>query len=476
MILAVMAIGESRAGDGVRRVVLSDGELATESDNALSLDVLAGPDESAARLAARYGGSSASAAALKAANDGAEPVPGAFYRIPLDLLSEERRRLVLSALFPEEIPTSPLEFGTDAAGPYAIYRLKPGEALYSAVVVRFTGRVDPTEVNTLAALIAGRSGITDPRSIDAGYPIKIPLELVNPEFLPNGAPARADIEEGIVASTRQKVRGGAERLSGVHVILDAGHGGDDSGAVSAGVQEKEYAYDILCRVRALLEKNTKAVVTATIRDQSTGYRPQEGRIRRDRDEEILSEPPFSLRSSGATTTGVNLRWRLANAELDRLSATGVPDDRVVFLSFHADSLHPSIRGTMIYVPGPDHRRSAPRGVTLGGLRRSEGLSRGLARRIIASLRAQRVAVEPYQPIRNHVIRSGREWVPAVLRDSRIPHALLVEVANLNNEEDRALIVTTEFRQRVAAGIVDALVKYYEPARSRGGELASTSPR
>ncbi|HZE88629.1 MAG TPA: N-acetylmuramoyl-L-alanine amidase [Verrucomicrobiae bacterium] len=457
-------------------MVLSDGELATESDNALSLDVLAGPDESAARLAARYGGSSASAAALKAANDGAEPVPGAFYRIPLDLLSEERRRLVLSALFPEEIPTSPLEFGTDAAGPYAIYRLKPGEALYSAVVVRFTGRVDPTEVNTLAALIAGRSGITDPRSIDAGYPIKIPLELVNPEFLPNGAPARADIEEGIVASTRQKVRGGAERLSGVHVILDAGHGGDDSGAVSAGVQEKEYAYDILCRVRALLEKNTKAVVTATIRDQSTGYRPQEGRIRRDRDEEILSEPPFSLRSSGATTTGVNLRWRLANAELDRLSATGVPDDRVVFLSFHADSLHPSIRGTMIYVPGPDHRRSAPRGVTLGGLRRSEGLSRGLARRIIASLRAQRVAVEPYQPIRNHVIRSGREWVPAVLRDSRIPHALLVEVANLNNEEDRALIVTTEFRQRVAAGIVDALVKYYEPARSRGGELASTSPR
>src|SRR5262249_47151211 len=149
-------------------------------------------------------------------------------------------------------------------------------------------------------------------------------------------------------------------LRGVHVILDAGHGGDDAGAVRAGVREKEYAYDIMCRIRDRLMKTTGAEVVTTIRDRSTGFRPLDGRIRGDSDEQILSDPPYDLRSPGATVTGVNLRWKIANEELARLGAAGVPADRVVFLSIHADSLHPSIRGAMVYVPGPEHRRAVPK--------------------------------------------------------------------------------------------------------------------
>ena len=49
--------------------------------------------------------------------------------------------------------------------------------------------------------------------------------------------------------------------------------------------------------------------------------------------------------------GVNLRWYLANSIFRRAMKGGVPREKVVFLSIHADSLHPSLRGAMAYIPG-----------------------------------------------------------------------------------------------------------------------------
>jgi N-acetylmuramoyl-L-alanine amidase len=141
---------------------------------------------------------------------------------------------------------------------------------------------------------------------------------------------------------------------------------------------------------------------------------------------------------------------------------------VVFVSIHADSLHPEIRGAMIYVPGRDHPRGGGAGRTGGELQRSEGLSRALAREALKSLRARGIAVHPFLPIRGHVIRAGRRWVPAVLRATRVPHALLVEVANLGSPADRARIATSAFRQDVAEGIAEALVRYYARVEAPAG--------
>ena len=65
-----------------------------------------------------------------------------------------------------------------------------------------------------------------------------------------------------------------------------------------------------------------------------------------------------------------------------------------------------------------------------------------------------------RPVRTHVIRSGREWVPAVLRYNRIPNRVLVEIANLGNDEDRALVVTRRFRQQVAEAMAAGLMEYF----------------
>ncbi len=471
-LLAVGAAGTLAGAAAVQRAAISSTRLAAEIDGVLYLEVLGEGGDTAAILARTYAGSAAAATALRAANDGVEPAPGAFYRLPYEALTNEHRRFVLAALYPEEVPPSPLEFSEDEGGPYALYRLLPGEALYSAVAVRFTGRVDPAEVNALAEVIARRSGVPDVRRIPAGYAVKIPLDLVLPEYLPAGAPQRSEVEAAVAASARHRLSAGAVRLAGVHVILDAGHGGDDSGAVRAGVVEDEYAYDVMCRIRALLLRETAAQVVTTIRDRSSGYRVLDGKIRRDRDEFLLTDPPYDLRSPGATTKGVNLRWRLANREFARLVAQGVSAERAVFISLHADSLHPAIRGTMVYVPGRDHRRADPAGATAAELERAEGLSRALARQVVGRLRGARLPVHTFLPIRDHVIRSGRRWIPAVLRASRVPHSILIEIANLNNDEDRALLTQTSFREVVAEAVVEALVSHYteEPA-ARTAEVA-----
>jgi N-acetylmuramoyl-L-alanine amidase len=373
-----------------------------------------------------------------------------------------------------------LEYGQDDEGPYAIYRLGAGEALYSAVVVRFTGRIDAEEVNATADVVARRSRIADVTDIPIGYPVKIPLDLLTPEYLPPDHPRRIAYEKN-VAEGRDFARAlhRTRNLAGVTLILDAGHGGVDIGASNHSVWEDDYAYDILCRVKALLEKHTEASVVTTIRDRSQGYRPHQGTFSsHDRDEVILTTPEYQHKDASMTAVSVHLRWYLANYHYRLATGRGVAPDMVVFTSFHADSLHSSVRGSMLYVPGHDYRptrygksgsvytrykevRDQPSvRFTRKELVRSEGLSRAMAESLVSSLKRNDIRVHSH-PVRNHVVRNRREWVPAVLRYNKVPTSLLVEVCNLNNRSDRAALRDPAFRQRFAEAYVEGLVHHFE---------------
>jgi N-acetylmuramoyl-L-alanine amidase len=328
-----------------------------------------------------------------------------------------------------------LSFGVDSDGEFAVYRLRRGEALYSAVVVRFTGRLRAEFVNQTAMDIAERSGIRDVTDIPVGYPVKIPFDLLLPEYLPADHPRRIawERQEAELARFLEVVR--ASDLSGVHVILDAGHGGRDSGTATHGVWESTYVYDIMCRVREILNRHTRATVWTTIRDQSRHYGiPDSDRLSQDRDQVLMTTPPYPLEDSAV---GVHLRWYLTNdIILDRIPKD-VPRSKVVFVSIHADSLHPSVRGAMVYVAARSLRDSSPQlnhramkkheeyrdhpTVRISGdfAARSEASSRYMAGRIIESLVRNEIAVHPNKPVRDRIFRArGRgAWVPAVLRYS-----------------------------------------------------------
>ena len=369
-----------------------------------------------------------------------------------------------------------LQYGEDAEGRYAAYRLKKGEALYSAVVVRFTGRIDIQEVNDLTARVARRSGIDQVTNIPIGFKVRIPLDVLLPEYLPRDDSRRQAWERQQAEVARYTNVATSRGLSGVAVILDAGHGGRDIGAAHNGVWEHDYVYDILCRVKALLESQTGARVFTTIRDQKEGYQIHEtARLTRSRAEVLLTNPPFALSERAPS---VNLRWYLSNAYYRRLVEEGVDPLKIVFTSLHADARHPALAGAMVYVPGEEFRRGryGHAGAVYARHReareepyvtfsraereRSEGLSRQFAAALIDGFRGRDVSVHPYQPVRERIIRRGRSFVPAVLRCNVVPVEVLIEVANLNNPPDSRALADPVYRQRVAQAYVDALQAYF----------------
>jgi N-acetylmuramoyl-L-alanine amidase len=400
---------------------------------------------------------------------------GAVLTIPSELL-----RPAFGAALP--VPQRPyvLAYGKDQDGEYAVYRLRPGEALYSGVVVRFTGRIYAADVNTLAADIAHRSGIDDVTDIPVGFKVKIPLDLLLPEYLPEGDPRRKEYEAGLQASSHFSNQVQAKGLEGITVILDAGHGGHDSGATMGGVWESLYVYDIALRLKRLLESRTAAAVELTTRDGDDFRIVDSDVLPVSRGHAVLTNPPYPIEDP---VVGVNLRWYLANSWYRRAISADKDPQKVVFLSIHADSLHPSLRGAMAYFPAARMRdesygksgmvyevrqefRESPR-VEFPWKQRvqSEGLSRQLAKQVIGAFEELELPVHPFTPVRDHIIRNRSEWVPAVLRYNSVPAKMLLEVCNLNNDLDRRLLQTRGYRQHVADAVVRGLLAYYGQSAS-----------
>jgi N-acetylmuramoyl-L-alanine amidase len=368
-----------------------------------------------------------------------------------------------------------LEYDKDAEGEFATYRLRPGEALYSSVVVRFTGRIHAKDVNALAQEIAKRSGIEDVTQIPVGYRVKVPFNLLEPEFLPEGHPLRTEYEAGLRASARFSNHVRALGLEDITVILDAGHGGKDGGASQSGIWESLYVYDIVLRAKRLLEGRTNAKVVATTRDGGDYRIPDVDVLPASRGHAVLTTPPYPIEDPAV---GVNLRWYLANSIYRKAVRDEGSAEKVIFLSIHADSLHPSLRGAMAYIPAARMRdetygksgaayaarkefRESPRvSFPLEERVRSEGLSRSLAKQIVTAFETRGLAVHPFQPVRDKIIRDQKEWVPAVLRYNTVPAKMLLEVCNLNNPEDRRLLQTRNYRQQVAEAIVKGVLGYY----------------
>ena len=410
--------------------------------------------------------------------EGPDVPPGRTVRIPAAMLLAPFRPAVGST-------DGVLVYGEDAEGPYAEYTLKKGEALYSAVIIRFSGLLHPTAVLEAADLVAKRSGIADVTKMPTGQRLKIPLEMLATPWLPENDPRRvaASLEEReLEAAPLPAV---PRSLKGVHVLLDPGHGGADIGARSGrhGVWESDYVYDIACRVGRLLAKEPGVTVHYLVRDGKAACRVQDARkLPMNKKRVVATHPPHLNQPGASTKSGVNLRWYLANSIYRDLVGRGVARESIVFLSLHADSLHKDLSGAMVYVPGERYRRGSygVRGESYSRYAewreapsvsfsraerlRDEKLSTRLAKSILAGYRAEQLPVHDDAPIRDHIVRGvrGRRgvFVPAVLRGAAVPAKVLLETANINNAKDAALLADPQGRERMARAVVRGVRGYF----------------
>lgn len=384
------------------------------------------------------------------------------------------------------VESAVLSYERTVAEPYAVYRLQKGEALYSSVAIRFTGRVYAQDVGDVLERIVKFNQIEDVSRLSIGYPVKVPLDLLLPEYLPQDDPARLAAEAAKRESARLAKRTRARNLAGVHIILDPGHGGRDVGTIHGDVWESSYVYDVACRIKQTIEKKSGAKVWMTTRSKKNGYALARADIvPPESDHYVQTTPHYELDDA---IIGVNLRWYLANSIFGRALKSRVPREKVVFISVHADSLHPSLRGAMAYIPGGrfvagKYEKSDPIYLARAEVRErpmvrqsndealaAEGLSRELAQSLIDAFQKAGLKVHPFNPVRDNVVREGREWVPAVIRHNVVPTRVLLEVCNLGNRKDRELMKTRRYRQQVAEatyrGIVDFYAREEIPSKSQ----------
>lgn len=407
--------------------------------------------------------------------------PGQVILIPRNMLTEPYSGMLpaaatrVAAAAADSGPTPFVRYGSDDRGDYASYRLRAGEALYSSVVMRFTGRLLASDVNELVDQIRKRNAIRDVRDLPVGYEVKIPLDLLSARYLPPDDPRRQEWEAQRSASQQIENELMALDLDGVTVVLDAGHGGRDTGAPVGGLWESVYVYDIMLRTKRLLESRTAATVVPTTREGATFRIQDSDLLPHSRGHAVLTDPPYRIQNAAVAT---NFRWYLSNSIYRQRRRAGAEPEHVVFISIHADSLHPSLHGAMVYIPGlvgitnnygksgsvynsRREVRAEPR-VSFSRTERttSKGLSRDLAEHLLDSFRHAGLGVHHNSPIRDRIWRGRRVYVPAQLRFNRIPAKILLEVGNLSNDRDRRLMKTRAYRQRVAEAIVNGILSYY----------------
>ena len=249
----------------------------------------------------------------------------------------------------------------------------------------------------------------------------------------------------------------------------------------------------MVRVKRLLERSTAATVLATTRDGPDFRVIERDVLPRSRKHVVLTNPPYAIRDTRVST---HLRWYLTNSHHRAAVRRSRDDGKTLFLSLHADALHSSLRGAMVYVPSTSLTRGTfgksgsvytarrevkekPRvSYSWKERTRSEGLSRQFAEALLDSFRQHGLGVHREKPVRDRIIRCRRcrPFVPAVVRYNAVPTKVLLEICNMNNPRDRSLLKTRDFRETVARAVVDAILTYYgQPVLGLGGRTAELPP-
>ena len=385
----------------------------------------------------------------------------------------------------------PLKLKQEASGKFfAHYRMKPGETLYSSVVIRFTGRLLNDEVNQVAKKILKLNNIPDAKLIQNRQNIKIPLEWLSEEYLGNQTnnefSAKKAATSGKTSKTKTKksktrivAKKTKTNVHKIHVILDSGHGGGDPGTSGGSrknkdlIFEDEVVYDVSKRMSELLKKEG-VIVHPTLSDPNQKKPVRFLSNRHDKDEQLLVTPRYSSRNS---RVGVNMRVYLVNHIYKKLRKQKVPPENIIFISLHGDSLHSSLSGVMVYYPDRRLRRGSFRlkskiyrrikeynsKLTFQAKdnRYSEKLSKSFGKIIIDEFRKTKLRTHRVSSaVRGYLYRKGKKTLPAVLRYSKVPTSVLVEIANLNNRRDRQDLLKSITRQRIAKAISNSIYTHF----------------
>jgi N-acetylmuramoyl-L-alanine amidase len=210
------------------------------------------------------------------------------------------------------------------------------------------------------------------------------------------------------------------------VVLDPGHGGQDSGTMVGGILEKDLTLDVAQRVDRLLQSHGLATVMTRVGDSYVSL-------------------------------------------ADRVSLTNrVPD--CIFVSIHFNEGNkPVSSGIETYYADHQMLAAAPVVSWLPFLQRINAEAPNVESQSLAGF-IQEAVVE-----RTKATNRGTKVDQfVVIKNVRHP-AVLVEGGFLTNKDDIARLSSVEYREQIATGISEGVIRYRELLKQRPGTLAVTGP-
>ena len=226
------------------------------------------------------------------------------------------------------------------------------------------------------------------------------------------------------------------------IVIDPGHGGHDTGTISAGgMREKDLVLDVARRLRGYIKHSYPSVEVI---------------LTRDSDRFVALEERTAIANSRRADLFISIH---ANASPSRV-ASGVETYFVSPDRVPAEDLQTAARenATLASEKAGERRQPLVASVTTLGNRVAE--SRELARYIQSGLVRGIGAQSP----RTAANRGVKHAPFVVLLGASMP-SVLAEVSFLSNPKDEALLQTGEFRERVAASLYTGLNAYLKKNRS-----------
>ncbi len=210
------------------------------------------------------------------------------------------------------------------------------------------------------------------------------------------------------------------------VVLDPGHGGNDSGAISGGVLEKDLTLDLAQRVRRLLHE--QGFATAMTREGDEFVSLADRADFANQQEECIFVSLHFNEGKREASTGVETYYAADQPESGGLSS---------WLPFLQRTVSPETN------------------------RQSQILADCIQAAVVKRTQATNRGSKPEQ---FYVI-------------TRVQHpAVLVEGGFLTNKDDAARLETEDYRERLAAAICTGIRQYRDAVQTRPAPLALTLPR
>jgi N-acetylmuramoyl-L-alanine amidase len=210
------------------------------------------------------------------------------------------------------------------------------------------------------------------------------------------------------------------------VVLDPGHGGQDSGTMKNGMTEKDLTLDVAHRVERLLQERG-LVVALTRGDDHYVSLPDRATMANNQPESVFVSIHFD--------------------EAGRSAATGIE----TYYAAHPISLPDRIAS---WLPFLQRTSSEPPNVE------SQSLAGSIQESLVVRTQATNRGTRPQQFF--------------VIANVRHP-AVLVEGGFLSNKDDVVRLANADYREQMAAGIADGILRYRDTLLNKETPLAVDLP-